>query len=194
MIVRKTLLAASAAVLMSTPAWAIADNNGNGHAPTTPVGPPKTTPSNTDNPGSSHRNSSGDHGRSGDRSRRCRPHAVGYVASGTLVKETLAQDKEASTYSGEVTIKVTSANHHAALEKGGTLTLKVEKVRLVLGMADTNNDGTVGLDDVKEGDRVTLIGRITTLAKRCSHKDFTSKLAVRQVVVNAPEQSTSSSS
>jgi hypothetical protein len=191
MIVRKTLLLLSAAVLMSTPAWAASGNQGQGHAPSTPAGPPATTPNNHDNPGSTHRSSNGStHGSSGH-SRRCHPHAVGYVASGTLLSQTLAKNED-GTYSGEVSVKVASANHHAALEKGGTLTLKVENVHLVLGLADTNNDEAVGLDDVKEGDRVTLIGRITTLAKKCDHKEFTPKLTVRQVVVNSPAADSSS--
>jgi hypothetical protein len=181
MIVRKTLLALSATVLMSTSAWATPGDQGKGHGPGTPVGPPASTPNNA-----GHHGSSNGHGKS----RRCHPHGVGYVAHGTLVSQTLAKNED-GTYSGEVSVKVTSANHHAALEKGGTLTLKVEDVRLVLGVADTNNDGAVGLDDVKEGDSVTLIGHITTLAKKCDHKEFTPKLTVRQVVVSSPQESAS---
>jgi hypothetical protein len=185
MIVRKTALAAAAAALMSTPAWAMSGNNGNGHAPTTPVGPPSTTPNNASNPGSSHRSSNANGHGTPAHSHRCAPHAVGYVASGTLVSQTLTQNTDGS-YSGEVSIKVASSNQHASLEKGGTLTLKVEKVRVVFGLADTDGDGTVGIDEVKEGDRVKLIGKITTLAKKCNHKELTPKLTVRQVVVNAP--------
>ena len=183
MIIRKTLLAVAAAALMSTPAWATPAENGHGHG--TPLGPPSTTPNNASNPGSDHRSGKSDENGVKGRSHRCRPHGVGYVASGTLVSQTLTQNTDGS-YSGEVSIKVVSSNHHAALEKGGTLTLKVEDVRVVFGLADTDGDGTVGLDEVTEGDRVTLIGKITTLAKKCSHKEFTPKLTVRQVVVNAP--------
>jgi hypothetical protein len=62
MIVRKTLLATAAAVLMSTPAWALPSqtpsNQGTERAPaTTPVGPPSETPNNTDNPGTANRDS-----------------------------------------------------------------------------------------------------------------------------------------
>jgi hypothetical protein len=65
MILRKTLLAASAVALISTPGWALADQNssdqGAKHAPaTTPAGPPSTTPNNTNNPGASNRSQNGD--------------------------------------------------------------------------------------------------------------------------------------
>lgn len=64
MILRKTLLVASAVALISTPTWALADQNpsehGAKHAPsTTPAGPPSTTPNNTDNPGAANRSQNG---------------------------------------------------------------------------------------------------------------------------------------
>jgi hypothetical protein len=70
MILRKTLLAASTVALLSTPAWALADqkhsDQGAKHAPSsTPVGPPSTTPNNTDNPGAANRHSKGDDGNQG---------------------------------------------------------------------------------------------------------------------------------
>jgi hypothetical protein len=71
MILRKTLLVASAVALISTPAWALADQNpsylGAEHAPsTTPVGPPSTTPNNTNNPGASNRSQHDNHGSGKD--------------------------------------------------------------------------------------------------------------------------------
>ncbi len=62
MILRKILLVASAAALMSTPAWALPSqtpsSQGTDHAPsTTPVGPPNTTPNNTEDPGAANRSS-----------------------------------------------------------------------------------------------------------------------------------------
>jgi hypothetical protein len=217
MIVKKVLLVASAAALMSTPAWALpgqaSSNPGTAHAPsTTPVGPPSTTPNNTNNPGSANRSShhsgekgrghKGDHG-SGDlgqsngsdnppnkpshpgRSHKCKPHKVGYVASGTLVSQTLTKNAD-GTYSGEVAVKVTHANHHASGDLGATRTYKVENVHVTFGLADTNKDGSVGLDDLKEGDRVKLIGKITALAKKCDQSGFTATTTIRKVVFHAP--------
>jgi hypothetical protein len=203
MIVKKVLLVASAAALMSTPAWALPSqapsNQGTDHAPsTTPVGPPSTTPNNTNNPGAANRSHKGDHGgeqgsdHSGNshkpshpgQSHKCKPHRVGYVASGTLVSQTLAKNADGS-YSGEVTVKVTHTNHHARGDKDTTKTYKLENVRVTFGLPDTNNDGGVGLDDLKEGDPVRLIGKITTLAKKCDQSGFTAALTIRHIVFGA---------
>src|SRR6478672_1249924 len=99
MTARKILLAACAAALTTTPAWAqpgrAPSNDGTTHAPATvPNG--------------------GGHGKS----HRCVAHRVGYVAAGTLVSQTLALDTPATpharpTYSGDVTIAVTRTNHAA---------------------------------------------------------------------------------
>ena len=208
MFVKKVLLAASAAALMSTPAWAVPgkapSNPGSDHAPsTTQVGPPSTTPNNTDNPGAANRSHKGDHGdgQKGNQgannqgnpdkpshpgqSHKCRPHNVAYIASGTLVSQTLTKNVD-GTYSGEVTVKVTHTNHHAIGDNGTTKAYKVENVHVIFALTDTNNDGSVGLDDLKEGDPVRLIGKITTLAKRCSQSGFTSTTTIRRIVFHAP--------
>lgn len=218
MIVRKTLLAASVAALMSTQAWALPSqapsNPGTAHAPsTTPVGPPSTTPNNTDNPGSANRNShanKGDKGSSGSndsqgaggsnpgdkgkgkgkpshpgKSHKCAPHKVGYVASGTLVKQTLTKNAD-GTYSGEVEVEVMRTNHHAAADKGKTVVYKVMNVHVTFGLTDTNNDGSVGLDDLAKGDRVHLNGKITALAKGCNQSGFTAETTIRRIIFHAP--------
>lgn len=224
MIVRKTLLAASAAALMSTPAWALPSqapsSSGTDHTPsTTPVGPPSTTPNNTDNPGSANRDShanKGDKGSGGpndnqgsdnsqgtdgsnpgDRgkgkskpshpghSHKCAPHKVGYVASGTLVKQTLTKNAD-GTYSGEVEVEVMRTNRHAAADEGKTIIYKVMNVHVTFGLADTNNDGGVGLDDLAKGDRVHLNGKITVLARKCDQSGFTAETTIRRIIFHAP--------
>jgi hypothetical protein len=183
MIVKRTLLAAAAGALMAGPAWALPAiapaDPGNGH------GPPTTTPPrNDDNPGSKHRsthgteNSGGNHGKS----HKCKPHKVGYVASGTLETQALTKNSD-GTYSGALAVKVEHTNHHA---KNTTLPNPVENVQVTFGLADTNNDGSVGLDDLKAGDRVQVIGKITKLAKKCDQKEFTAKITIRKIVFNAP--------
>jgi hypothetical protein len=208
MIVKKVLLAAFAATLMSTPAWALPgrapSNPASDRTPsTTPVGPPSTTPNNTGNPGATNRSHKGDHGgEQGDgrrgnhgadnqgnsntpshpsQSHKCRSHKVAYVASGALVSQTLARNADGS-YSGELTVKITHTNHHAIGDNGTTKAYKVENVHVTFALADTNNDGSVGLDDLKEGDGARLIGKITTLAKRCSQSGFTSTTTIRRIV------------
>lgn len=192
MVFRKIMLVTATAALMSTPAWAHPGHDqgqGKGHRPATvPVGPPSTTPSNTDNPGVGHRHSSpADKGSGGEhgKSHRCKVHKVGYVASGTLVSQTLTKNED-GTYSGEVVVEVTHTNHHAAADKGKTVTYKVDKVKLTLALEDTNKDGSVGLEDLAKGDRVHLIGRITTLAKHCDKTGFTAETTVRHIVVHGP--------
>jgi len=189
---KRILLAASTVALMTGPAWALPGmapaDQGTGH-------PPSTTPNNTDNPGSSHRSPQGTentggkgrHGRPGNpgNSHKCKPHKVAYVASGTLVSQTLAKNAD-GTYSGEVTVEVKRTNHYAAGDKGKTKAYKLENVRVTFGLADTNSDGSVGVDDLKAGDRAKLIGKITTLAKKCSKGAFTPTTTIRKVVFNAP--------
>jgi hypothetical protein len=192
--IRKTLLAASAAALMSTPAWALpsqASTHATGHGPsTTPVGPPSTTPNNVDNPGKGHGNSnksgtSGTHGKS----HKCKPHSVGFIVSGTFVSQTLTLNSD-GTYSGELKVNVTHTNHHAVGEKEEKVTVEktypLTKVRVAFGLADTNADGSVALDDLKVGDRVMLIGKVTKLAKKCDHSKFTAQKTIRKVVFNDP--------
>jgi hypothetical protein len=203
--IRKILLAAGAAALMSTPAWALPSqtpsNGGTEHAPATiPVGPPSTTPNNADNPGSANRHSgkaSGNngkgskgqsgtqHGSSHGKSHKCVAHKVGYVASGTLVSQTLAKNTD-GTYSGEVVVEVTHTNHHAAGDKGKTVTYTVANVHVTFGLTDTNSDGTVGVDDLAKGDRTQLIGKITALAKKCDQTEFKATTTIRKIVFHAP--------
>jgi hypothetical protein len=190
MIVKKTLLAAAAAALMASPAWALPSlapaSQGKGRGPSTP-------PSNTDNPGSTHRSSEGTENTGGkgakpdhpQGSHKCKPHDVGYVASGTLVKQTLTKNTD-GTYSGEVEVEVKHTNHHAKGDNKTTKKYKVENVHVTFGLADTNGDGSVGLDDLKAGDRVMLLGDITVLAKNCSHAGFKATTTIRKLVFHAP--------
>ena len=203
MTVRKTLLALGGATLMSVPAWALP-----GTALSDPNGPPSTTPNNATNRGAGHRSSAANDaiedrasnkredqnsgskapanaGHSG-KSHRCKPHGVAYVASGTLESWSLTKNPDGS-YSGSLTVKVTHTNHHGAGDKSSTpKEYKVENVHVTFGLADTNNDGGVGLDDLAKGDSAKLIGKITTLARKCSHTEFTAKTTVRHIVFNAP--------
>ena len=197
MIVKRILLAASAAALMTGPAWALPGlapaDPGKGHRPS-------TTPNNANNPGSSRRSpegteNTGGKGNQGDgnqskpshpgNSHKCKPHNVAYVASGTLVSQTLVKNAD-GTYSGVVTVVVNRTNDHAAADQGKTKGYKVENVHVTFGLADTNSDGSVGLDDLKAGDKVKLIGKITALAKKCGQSGFTPTTTIRKIVFNAP--------
>lgn len=220
MIFRKLLLAAGLAALTTTPAWALPSqapsNQGTAHAPTTPAGPPTTTPNDgghgqgdNHNGGGNNNNGNGnapDHPGKPDhpgQSHKCTPHKVAYVASGLLVSQTLTLDGGApgptvtaiaaalhpdahGTYSGDVTVDVKHTNHHARGDKGKTVTYTVSHVHVTFALPDVNNDGSSGLDDLAAGDRVKLIGKITALAKRCDQTGFTPTTTIRHIVFHGP--------
>jgi hypothetical protein len=122
------------------------------------------------------------------KSHKCKPHAVGYKASGTLESESLTQTQGASTttrrddrYSGDLTVNVKKANHHGAT---GSQTYTVTDARVKF--YDANHDGTA--DTPKPGDRVKVKGRITRLSKKCDQTGFTPKITVRRVEFKPAKQ------
>jgi hypothetical protein len=184
----KTLTVACAASLASVCALALpslaASSHANSHAGTNGGGPPSTH-------GNSAKGNSSTHSNSG-KSHKCKPHSVAFVVGGVLVSQTLKQDEGASTYSGDVTLTVTRTNHHAGEEKPKpgekvNKTYPLEKVRVTFGLADTNKDGSVGLDDLAANDRVQLLGKVTKLAKKCDKTGFTPKKTYRHIIFNAPQ-------
>jgi hypothetical protein len=176
MTIRKILLATGAAALMSTPAWAHpgAGPGDHGNAPNAP--------------GNSAKHADKGHGEHGN-SHKCHAHSVGYVTSGTLVNQALTKDEGADTYSGKLEVKVLHANHHAAGEKGTTVSYEVSKAHVVFGLQDTNNDGSVGLDDLAAGDAVHVIGKITAVAPKCKG-EFTATKTIRRIVFHAAPSTT----
>ena len=197
MTVRKTLLALATTTVMSAPAWMLP-----GQALSHPFGPHTATPNNITNPGAKHRSDAAndaikDKADKGKRDRskpdgknpgshKCKPHKVAYVASGTLESWSLTENTD-GTYSGSVTVVVKHTNHHAAGDKSSTpKAYKVENVRLTFGLPDTDKDGKPGTDDLAKGDSVKLIGKISTLAKKCSHTGFTPTITARHIVFHGP--------
>jgi hypothetical protein len=92
----------------------------------------------------------------------CRPRAVGFHASGTLVSQALTQTAggETSTkrddrYSGTITVEVKRANHRAA-RGAQTYTLDNDRVHFAHGAAP------------KAGDRVKLYGKLTRARHGCA--------------------------
>ena len=122
---------------------------------------------------------------------RCAVHKVGYHARGTLVSQSLTQTQGAATatkrddrYSGSLTVNVKKANHGAPT---GNQTFNLTDAKVKFHVADRNNDGKRTLADVSVGDRVTLHGRITHLARRCDHTGFTPAITVSKVDFNKPK-------
>src|SRR3954453_23362654 len=113
-------------------------------------------------------------------SKKCKVHNVGYKAHGTLVSESLTQTQGAGTEtrrddrnSGDVTVDVTKANHHAPT---GTQTYTLDNDRVKF--YDANHDGTK--DEPTAGDRVKVKGKYTRLSKKCDQTGFTSTTDVRR--------------
>lgn len=189
MIVRKILLAAGAAALMSTPAWGLPSQAPSNQGTTNG---PSGTPNNADHgqSGDPHGKGKGkgDHGQGHPgASHKCVPHSVGYVASGALASWTLTKDEGANTYSGEVVVEVTHTNHHAAADKGTTVKYTVTKAHVTFGgVQDANKDGAVGPDDLAKGDRVHVSGKITALAKKCSPGEFKAATTIARVAFHPP--------
>jgi hypothetical protein len=172
--IRKVLLAACGAALMATPAWAT-----QGEAPS-------------------------DHGKKDAhdhpaQSHTCKPHKVGYTASGALIAHTLVLDAAAAgnggsdqpAYSGDVTVDVTRANKHARADKGTSKTYTLAGTRIVLDLEDQNGDAVVDLGDVVAGVDVKVIGKVTKAKKRCDQTGFTPELTIKKLIVRAPQPATS---
>jgi hypothetical protein len=193
MILKKAMLLGAILALGSTPAWALPGGKHTGQG-----GP--AAPARTSNPkgahGAPHGSEPGqkgsEHGKGGkpggsgrSNSHRCVAHSIAYVASGTLVSDTLLEGAD-HTYSGEVVLEVQHGNRHSRAALRTKKTYAVEDVHLTLAVPDLDKDGVVGVDDLVPGDRVRLIGHVTTLLKGCAASEFTPKLTIRKVVFHAP--------
>lgn len=207
MIVRKIFLGAVAVALTSSPAWVLpavapadqgashsqADNSGS--TDNSSGSAEDNSGSKNNNPGKDGANhgNGADHGNGANhgKSHKCAPHRVGYVAGGSLEAETLTENED-GTFSGELEVLVSHTNHHAKRDKGEVVTYTVENVHVTFGMEDTNNDGTVNLEDLAKGDWVHLIGRISVLAKKCPTGEFTQVMKIRHIVFHAPRSEAAS--
>lgn len=198
MILKQAMLLGAAVALSSSPAWALP---GGQHGPHSPAGQPvaKGNPHGgpaSNSKGAEHHRGGADQGDGkgkgkggkpgNSKSHRCVPRAVGYVASGVLVSDTLIEGAN-RTFSGEVTVEVKHGNRHARGETGTTKTYKVEGVHLTLAVPDRDNDNVVGVDDLAPGDRVRVIGDVTTLAKKCAVGEFKPQLTVDKLVFHGPQ-------
>ncbi|HLH64695.1 MAG TPA: hypothetical protein VKV27_03260 [Solirubrobacteraceae bacterium] len=104
----------------------------------------------------------GDHGRGSSRSRRCEPHNVAYVESGTIdatTASTLAQNPD-GTWSGTLVVDVRNVNHHALGDRGKTVTYTFTDAHLRVRFQH-------GTTTFAAGERVKLIGKIEMVARRC---------------------------
>jgi hypothetical protein len=121
------------------------------------------------------------------KSHKCQPHKAGYHARGTLVTATITQTAGSATpkrgddrYSGDVTVDVSKANHHAAT---GQQTYTLDNARVKFSDRDHNHVADVP----QAGDRVRIKGKITLLPKKCDASGFTSTITVRKVEFKPPK-------
>jgi hypothetical protein len=125
-------------------------------------------------------------GKSGSQptvSHKCKPHSVGYVASGALaaaatLTQTAGADTPADTsddrYSGTLSVTITKANKHA---RGATnpVSFTVSDIRLGEGVTITPPAGTA----------VKLIGKITKATKKCDQAGA-GVVTVRKAILKVP--------
>lgn len=160
---------ASAIVIGAVPAVALA-GSGSGHGG--PKGSPSGTtgPSGPTGPGSGHRGS-----------HACKLHSVGYVAGGVVdaSSPTAPLTKTGHhKYSGTLVVDVKKTNHHAFGDKGKPVTYALHGASVHFSHGASNPPVA--------GDRVQVIGKITTLKSGCDQTGFTPTVTVRQVDVHAP--------
>jgi hypothetical protein len=111
------------------------------------------------------------------KSHKCVPHEVSYEASGTLVSSALTKNTD-GTYTGTLTVHVTRTNHHASADKGTDVAYALTAARVRFGHGVSNPPAM--------GDRVKVIGKVTSLAKKCDQTGFTRTVTVRRVVIHLP--------
>jgi hypothetical protein len=141
----------------------------------------KTHPTHPTHPAHGKKGMHGSHGKKGEhghkgKPHKCMPHKVAYIAHGTLISFSAMPGAD-GRYTGSIVVTVTRANHHARSTKGMQTTFELNdtKVRLAKGMSAP-----------AEGDRVTVVGKITAVAKRCSDQSMAGTVTVRYVVISQP--------
>jgi hypothetical protein len=112
-------------------------------------------------------------------SHRCAPHKAAYVESGTVdatTASTLAKNAD-GTWTGTLVVDVTRANHHAKGDKKTTVTVTFTSATLHVKF----DGGTTGFT---AGERVKLIGKLATVAKKCPALSPPATPVFRMVVVH----------
>jgi hypothetical protein len=107
---------------------------------------------------------------------KCVAHESGYRTAGTLVSWN-ATSAGTGGYTGRITVHVTRANRHAQGAEGTIVTYTLTDAHAVLGKR---------ADPPVMGDRVTVIGKIAEVAKKCSDSTGAGTVTVRKVIVHAP--------
>jgi hypothetical protein len=111
-------------------------------------------------------------------SHKCQPHAISYEVAGTLVSGSLTLNSD-GTYSGSLTVHVTSANKHAKIDKNTNKAYTIANARVNLHGANPAA--------LAAGSRVKLEGKVTTLARKCNQTGFTAGITIAHGDISAPK-------
>jgi hypothetical protein len=125
---------------------------------------PGNHPSKPDHPSTSH---------------KCMAHNVAYVESGTIdatTLSTLAKNSD-GTWTGTLAVDVTRTNHAARKDNGTIVTPMFTNATLHVNFADTATGFT-------SGERVKLIGKLATVAKKCPPPSTPATPVFRMIVVH----------
>jgi hypothetical protein len=111
-------------------------------------------------------------------SHKCTPHNEAYTVRGTLVSGSLTKNAN-GTYSGTLVVHVNKANSHAKSDKGTTKTYALSDAKAKLH----GEDGAA----LTANSRVTLEGKVTTLAKKCDQTGFTPTVTIAKADIRPPK-------
>jgi hypothetical protein len=180
---KKASISLASLTIALSPALAQANPTGHGKPESTPgkgKGPTQRSESGSKHAGGAENHGRRDHGQAQPNQGKCSAHEVAYIASGTLVSDTLTKSEHANTYSGQVTVKVTRVNRHAraALEETETYTVQEALVK-----------GPIAVTALKQSDRVKLIGKVTAIAPKCANAS-TPTITITKLVFHAPHTAT----
>ena len=112
-------------------------------------------------------------------SHKCAPHNVAYVESGTVdatTASTLAKNSD-GTWTGTLAVHVTRTNHAARKDKDTVVPEMFTNAKLHVNFADNTTGFT-------SGERVKLLGKLATLAKRCTPPSTPATPVFRMIVVH----------
>lgn len=112
------------------------------------------------------------------KAQKCAAHDVGYVAGGKLVSAALTKNDD-GTYSGDLTIAVSRANHHGKADKATSHTYTLDHARVNLHGQDPAA--------LVPGSRAFVLGRTSVLRKKCDQTGFVATTTIRKADVKAPK-------
>lgn len=184
MTLKNTSIGLASLALALSPTLAQASPTGHGKPEGTPgkgKGPTQRSESGSKHAGGAENHGKKTGGEGHANQRKCAAHKVAYIASGTLLSDTLTKGEGSTAYSGNVTVEVTHTNRHARAARGETETYTLQSARVI---------GPIAVEALTPGDRVKLIGKITATARKCEPSTSTPTITITKLVFHAPRTAT----